>query len=82
MLDVHNDSAPSNIMKLFARTSNIRTYILLTHQRYQTEDSYMEPDETMLKFKYSKIEPNWTSSTICIVHFKTLELFLLYNEHL
>ena len=44
MLDVHNDSAPSNIMKLFARTSNIRTYILLTHQRHQTEDSYMEPD--------------------------------------
>ena len=58
MLDVHNVSAPSNIMKLLARTSNIRTYILLTHQRYQSEDSYMEPDETMLKFKYSKIEPN------------------------
>ena len=26
MLNVHNDSAPSNIMKLFTRTSNIDTY--------------------------------------------------------
>ena len=24
----------------------------------ETEDSYMEPDEIMLKFKYSKIETN------------------------
>ena len=27
MLDVHNDSAPSNIMKRLTRTSNIHTYI-------------------------------------------------------
>ena len=26
MLDVHNDGAPSNIIKLFTRTSNIYTY--------------------------------------------------------
>ena len=26
MFDVHNDSAPSNITKLFTRTSNIHTY--------------------------------------------------------
>ena len=26
MLDVHDDSAPSNIMKIFTRTSNIDTY--------------------------------------------------------
>ena len=26
MLDVHNNSAPSNITKLFTRTSNIHTY--------------------------------------------------------
>ena len=39
----------------------------------ETEDSYMEPDEiTMLKFKHSKIEPNWISSTICFVHLKTM----------
>ena len=58
MFDVHNDRAPSNIMKLFTRTSNVHKYILLNHQRHQTEDSYIEPDETMLKFKHSKIEPN------------------------
>ena len=26
MLDVHNDTVPSSIMKLFTRTSNIHTY--------------------------------------------------------
>ena len=26
MLDVYNDSVPSDIMKLFARTSNTHTY--------------------------------------------------------
>ena len=34
------------------------------------------------KFKHSKIESNWSSSTIFFVHLKTLGLFLLYNEHL
>ena len=48
----------------------------------ETEDSYMEPDEIMLKFKHSKIELNQTSSTIFFVHLETLGLFLLYNEHL
>ena len=48
----------------------------------ETEDSYMEPDEIMLKFKHSKIESNLTSSTIFFVHLETLGLFLLYNEHL
>ena len=32
MLDVHNNSAPSNIMKLFVRTSNNYTYIPLAQQ--------------------------------------------------
>ena len=44
----------------------------------ETEDSNMEPDEiTMLKFKHSKIEPNWISSTICFVHLKTMTFSLL-----
>ena len=30
----------------------------------ETEDSYMEPDKIILKFKHSKIETNLTSSTI------------------
>ena len=34
MLDLHNNSAPSNIMKLFVRTSNNYTYILLAHQHH------------------------------------------------
>ena len=34
------------------------------------------------KFKHSKIESNWSSSTIFFVHLKTLGLFLLYNQHL
>ena len=34
MLDVHNNSAPSNIMKLFVRTSNNYTYILHAHQHH------------------------------------------------
>ena len=48
----------------------------------ETEDSYMEPDEIMLKFKHNKIESNETSSTIFFVHLETLGLFLLYKEHL
>ena len=37
MLDVHNDSAPSNIMKRLTRTSNIRSIpILLAHQRHNS----------------------------------------------
>ena len=46
----------------------------------ETEDSYMEPDEIMLKFKHNKIESNETSSTIFFVHLDTLGLFLLYNN--
>ena len=48
----------------------------------ETEDSYMEPDEIMLKFKHSKIESNRTSSIIFFVHLETLGFFLLYNEQL
>ena len=48
----------------------------------ETEDSYMEPDEIMLKFKHSKIESNSTISSIFFVHLETLGLFLLYNQHL
>ena len=48
----------------------------------ETKDPYMEPDEIMLKVKYSKTESNWTSSTIIFVHLETLGLFLLYNEYL
>ena len=48
----------------------------------ETKDPYMEPDEIMLKVKHSKIESNWTSSTIIFVHLETLGLFLLYNEYL
>ena len=48
----------------------------------KTEDSYMEPDEIMLKFKHSKIESNRTSSIIFFVHLETLGFFLLYNEQL
>ena len=44
-----------------------------------TEYSHMEPDEIMLKFKHSKIEPNWTSFTVCFVHLETQGLSLLYN---
>ena len=109
MFDVHNDSAPSNITKLFTRTSNIHTYntrsstsqfFSVKYSRLkmqkkafsrvgvkvwneipneyknlskksfkketkrallnilETEDSYMEPDEIILKFKHSKIESN------------------------
>ena len=48
----------------------------------ETKDPYMEPDEITLKVKHSKIESNWTSSTIIFVHLETLGLFLLYNEYL
>ena len=48
----------------------------------ESRNSYMEPDEIMLKVKHSKIESNWTSSTIIFVHLETLGLFLLYNEYL
>ena len=48
----------------------------------KTEDSYMEPDEIMLKIKHSKIESNRTSSIIFFVHLETLGFFLLYNEKL
>ena len=134
MFDVRNDSAPSNITKIFTRTSNIHTYntrsstsqffsVKCSRLKMQkkkafsrvgikvwnemlneyknlskksfkketkrallnvleTDDSYMEPDEIMLKFKHSKIESNLTSSTIFFVHLETLGLFLLYNEHL
>ena len=34
MLDLHNNSAPSNIMKRFVRTLNNYTYILLAHQHH------------------------------------------------
>ena len=40
----------------------------------ETEDSYMEPDEIMLKFKHNKIESNETSSTLFFVHLETLGL--------
>ena len=46
----------------------------------ETEDSYMEPDEIMLKFKHNKIESNETISTLFFVHLETLGLFLLYNN--
>ena len=132
MFDIHKDSAPSNMTKLFMRTSN--NYIYNTRSStsqffsvkssrlkmqkkkafsrvgvkvwnempneyknlskksfkketkrallniLETEDSYMEPDEIMLKFKHNKIESNETSSTIFFVHLETLGLFLLYNN--
>ena len=110
MFDIHKDSAPSNMTKLFTRTSN--NYIYNTRSStsqffsvkssrlkmqkkkafsrvgvkvwnempneyknlskksfkketkrallniLETEDSYMGPDEIMLKFKHSKIESN------------------------
>ena len=34
MLDLHNNSAPSNIMKRFVRTLNNYTHILLAHQHH------------------------------------------------
>ena len=34
MLDLHNNSAPSDIMKRFVRTLNNYTYILLAHQHH------------------------------------------------
>ena len=95
-------------MKLFVRTSNNYTYILLAHQHHnllglstlcvkiwnempneqkfvqeipqkrnkkaphnilETEDSYIKPDEIIVKFKHGKIETNWTCScTISLVH--------------
>ena len=45
----------------------------------ETEDSYMEPDEIMLKFKHSKIESNRTSSTIFFVHLETLGFFFSFT---
>ena len=41
----------------------------------ETEDSYKEPDDIMLKFKHSKIELNSTSSTIFFIHLETLGFF-------
>ena len=42
----------------------------------ETEDSYKEPDDIMLKFKHSKIELNSTSSTIFFIHLeKRLDFF-------
>ena len=109
MLDLDNDSAPSNITKPFTRTSNIHTYnnrsstskfFSVKYARLkiqkkkeafsrvyvkvwsemldeyknlskksfkketkrallnilETKDSYMDPDEIMLKFKHNKID--------------------------
>ena len=126
MFDIHKDSAPSNIMKLFTRTSNIHTYntrssmsqffsakysrlkmpkkpfhVLVSKSGMrclvntkicprnlskketkrallnilETEDSYKEPDDIMLKFKHSKIELNSTNSTIFFIHLETLGFF-------
>ena len=44
MFDVHNDSAPSNTMKLFTRTSNIHTYT--------TRSSTSQ----LIRFKYSRLK--------------------------
>ena len=126
MLDVHNDSAPSNIMKLFTRTSNIHTYATClstsqlfsvkhsrlkmqkkaflglmsksgmrclmntkTHQKNPSKKKqkelfsiFQEPNEIIPKFKHSKIESNWSSSTTFFIRLGTLGFFLLYNEHL
>ena len=41
----------------------------------ETEDSYKEPDDIMLKFKHSKIELNSTNSTIFFIHLETLGFF-------
>ena len=39
------------------------------HNILETEDSYIKPDEIMVKFKHGKIETNWTCSwTISLVH--------------
>ena len=102
-------------MKLFVRTSNNYTYILLAHQHHnllglstlcvkiwnempneqkfvqeipqkrnkkaphnilETEDSYIKPDEIMVKFKHGKIETNWTCScAISLVHLDTQDFF-------
>ena len=45
----------------------------------ETEDSYLNPNEIMLKFKHSKTEPIWTSATICFLHWETLGLSFLYK---
>ena len=45
----------------------------------ETEDSYLKPNEIMLKFKHSKIEPIWTSATICFIDWETLVLSFLYK---
>ena len=46
------------------------------HNILETEDSYIKPDEIMVKFKHGKIETNWTySCTISLVHLDTQDFF-------
>ena len=48
----------------------------------ETEDSYMKPDDIMLKFKQSKIELNTTSSTIFFIHLETLGFFFSFTMNI
>ena len=66
-----------NLSKKFFKKETKRALLNIL----ETEDFYMEPDEIMLNSN-SKIESNWSSSTIFFEHLKTLGLFLLYNQHL
>ena len=46
------------------------------HNILETEDSYIKPDEIMVKFKHGKIKTNWTCScTISLVHLDTQDFF-------
>ena len=46
------------------------------HNILETEDSYIKPDEIMVKFKHGKIETNWTCScAISLVHLDTQDFF-------
>ena len=66
MLDVHNNSAPSNITKLFTRTSNIHTYNTRssTSQFFSVKYSWLKMQKKPFRVLVSK------SAMRCLMNIK------------
>ena len=57
MLEVHNDTVPSSIMKLFTRTSNIHTYTTRssTSQLFSVKYSRLKMQKKKKKKAFSRV---------------------------
>ena len=51
MFDIHNNNAPTNIMRLFTKTSNIHIRMLHAHQHHNTKNSRLN----VLKNAFSSV---------------------------